>query len=85
MDDQIQIPKWIQDECVRHKGQFVLRMFSIGGDQPIKCNAELAYQVCHLTGVEDSPAEAIEDLRERIIKTCDDDSSVWRPSECPVP
>jgi hypothetical protein len=81
MDDQIQIPQWIQAECVRHKGQFVLRMFSIGGDQPINCNAEFSYQVCHLTGVKKTSAEAVEDLKGRIIKACDDDSSVWRPSE----
>jgi hypothetical protein len=81
MPEGISIPQWIQDECVRHKGQFVLRVFSIGGDKPIKCNAELAYQVCHLTGAKDSPVEAAEDLRERIIKACDDDAKVWRPSE----
>jgi len=79
--DEIRIPKWIKDECVRQKGEFTLRVFSVGGDK-FKCNAELVYQVNHLTGVHDSPADAVEDLRARLRKASDDDAMIWGLKEC---
>ena len=66
--DEIRIPEWIKQQCIAHRGQFVLRVFSIGGDEPLKTNAEMTYQVNHLTSVHNTPAEAIEDLRLRMEK-----------------
>jgi len=42
----------------------------------------LVYQVVHLSGIHDSPADAAEDLRARLAKASGDDAKIWGLNEC---
>ena len=75
--EEIRIPEWITEQCIAHRGQFVLRVFSVGGDRPLKCNAEFTYQSHFLTPVEDSPDRAMVELKLRMAGAAKQNAEAW--------
>jgi hypothetical protein len=81
MEDEIRIPDWLEQLCIRHNAQLTLRVFSIGGDDAIRCNAEIEYRVHHLTPVHNTPTDAVADLKDRLANSARIESEVWKENE----